>query len=54
LQDVALQRTPAGTARNGLDMLAWAEGALHHTWRLAESLRIASRNPAGRSTEEDR
>jgi phosphate:Na+ symporter len=54
LQDVALQRMPAGTARNGLDMLTWAEGALHHAWRLAESLRIASGNPAGRSTEEDR
>jgi phosphate:Na+ symporter len=42
LQDVALQRMPAGTARNGLDMLAWSDGALHHAWRLAESLRIAS------------
>ena len=42
LQDVALQRMPAGTARDGLDMLAWSDGALHHAWRLAESLRIAS------------
>ena len=42
LQAVALQRMPSGTARDGLDMLAWAEGALHHAWRLAESLRIAS------------
>src|SRR5215467_8220602 len=60
LQDVALQRMPAGTARNGLDMLAWSEGALHHAWRLAESLRIASgrrRTPAddqGLAKEEDR
>jgi phosphate:Na+ symporter len=42
LQDVALQRLPAGTARNGLDMLAWAEGAFYHAWRLTESLRIAA------------
>ena len=42
LQDVALQRLAAGTARNGLDMLAWAEGAFYHAWRLAESLRIAA------------
>ena len=42
LQDVALQRMPAGTARDGLDMLAWSDGALHHAWRLVESLRIAS------------
>ena len=43
LQDVVLQRMSAGTARNGLDMLAWAEGGFFHAWRLAESLRIASR-----------
>src|SRR5271163_3643836 len=42
LQDVALQRTPAETARNVLEMLAWANGALYHAWRLAESLRIAA------------
>src|SRR5215472_8360726 len=42
LQDVALQRLAAGAARDGLDMLAWAEGALYHAWRLAESLRIAA------------
>ena len=41
LQDVAL-RMPTGTARDGLDMLAWAEGSFYHAWRLAESLRIAS------------
>jgi hypothetical protein len=40
--DVALQRAPAATARAGLDMLAWANGAVYHAWRLAESLRIAS------------
>ena len=44
LQDVALQRTPAETARFGLEMLAWAEGAFYHAWRLAESLRNASGN----------
>src|SRR5208282_4222946 len=42
LQDVALQRTPAETARNVLEMLAWADSALYHAWRLAESLRIAA------------
>jgi phosphate:Na+ symporter len=42
LQDVALQRIPAASARAGLDALAWADGALYHTWRLAESLEIAS------------
>jgi len=42
LEDVALQRIPAQTARNGLEMLSWADGALYHPWRLAESLRIAA------------
>ena len=42
LQDVALQRRSADAARSGLDMLAWAEGAFYHAWRLAESLRVAS------------
>jgi phosphate:Na+ symporter len=42
LQDVALQRIPAAAARAGLDTLAWADGALYHAWRLAESLRLAS------------
>src|SRR5262249_16092274 len=44
LQDVALQRMPAETARRGLEILAWADSAFYHTWRLAESLRIASGN----------
>jgi phosphate:Na+ symporter len=42
LQDVALQRIATAPARAGLDVLAWADGALYHTWRLAESLEIAS------------
>jgi len=42
LEDVALQRTSAETARNGLELLAWADAALYHAWRLAESLRIAA------------
>jgi phosphate:Na+ symporter len=42
LEDVALQRTSAATARAALDALVWADGALYHAWRLAESLRIAS------------
>jgi phosphate:Na+ symporter len=44
LEDVALQRMPIATARTGLETLAWADGALYHAWRLAESLRIASGN----------
>jgi phosphate:Na+ symporter len=42
LEDVALQRTPAATARAALDTLAWADAALYHAWRLTESLRTAS------------
>jgi phosphate:Na+ symporter len=42
LEDVALQRMPTATARAGLDTLVWADLALYHAWRLAESLRIAS------------
>jgi phosphate:Na+ symporter len=42
LEGVALQRVPTATARAALDMLAWTDLALHHSWRLAESLRIAS------------
>jgi phosphate:Na+ symporter len=44
LEDVALQRIPSAPARAGLDTLGWADGALYHAWRLAESLRIASGN----------
>jgi hypothetical protein len=44
LEDVALQRTPSATARAALEALVWADGALYHTWRLAESLRMASGN----------
>jgi phosphate:Na+ symporter len=44
LEDVALQRMPSAAARAGLDTLGWADGALYHAWRLAESLRIASGN----------
>jgi hypothetical protein len=42
LQDVALQRTSVETARDGLEMLAWADSALYHAWRLVESLRVAA------------
>jgi phosphate:Na+ symporter len=49
LQDVALQRTPAETARYGLEMLAWSDSAFYHTWRLAESLRIASSSQSAAS-----
>jgi phosphate:Na+ symporter len=55
LEDVALQRMPAKTARDALDALVWADGALYRAWRLAESLRSASGNLPGSSrTEEDR
>jgi phosphate:Na+ symporter len=42
LEDVALQRMATATARAGLETLVWADLALYHAWRLAESLRIAS------------
>jgi phosphate:Na+ symporter len=42
LEDVALQRMPTGTARASLETLVWADLALYHAWRLAESLQIAS------------
>jgi hypothetical protein len=42
LEDLALQRTPTATARAGFKMLVWADLALYRTWRLPESLRIAS------------
>src|SRR5262245_14049264 len=42
LEDVALQRTQTATARAALETLVWADLALYHSWRLAESLRIAS------------
>jgi phosphate:Na+ symporter len=42
LEDVALQRMATAAARAGLESLVWADLALYHAWRLAESLRIAS------------
>jgi phosphate:Na+ symporter len=42
LEDTAMQRTPMATARAALETLAWADHALYHSWRLTESLRIAS------------
>jgi phosphate:Na+ symporter len=55
LEDVAVQRVPAATARGLIETLAWADGALHRAWRLAESLRIASGNEqAAISTREER
>ena len=42
LEDIALQRMPTATARADLETLVWADLALYHAWRLAESLRIAS------------
>ncbi|HMF16462.1 MAG TPA: hypothetical protein VKE98_04610, partial [Gemmataceae bacterium] len=42
LEDVAMKRMPVTTARAVLDVVAWANSALYHAWRLAESLRIAS------------
>jgi phosphate:Na+ symporter len=42
LEDIALQPTPMATARAALETLAWADLTLYHSWRLIESLRIAS------------
>ncbi len=55
LEELALQRMPTATARTVLDQLAWADGALYHAWRLAESLRIAAGDqPATSLIREDR
>ena len=55
LEQIALQRTPTATARGVLDLFGWADGALYHAWRLAESLRIAAGNqPAAALTREER
>ena len=42
LEDIALQRMPISTAQRMLDMLTWADGAVHHVWRMINSLSIAS------------
>ena len=42
LEDIALQRMPMATARAALEILAWADLTVYHSWRLTESLRIAS------------
>ena len=42
LEDVALQRVAPEMARNALEALAWADGAVYHAWRLVESLRTAA------------
>ncbi len=42
LEEIALQRTPMAMARAALEALAWADLTLYHSWRLTESLRIAS------------
>ena len=42
LEETALQRTPMTTARAALETLAWGDLTLYHSWRLIESLRIAS------------
>lgn len=42
LEDVALPRVSTRTARNVLEALSCADGAVYHVWRLAESLRSAA------------
>jgi phosphate:Na+ symporter len=42
LEETALQRMSMATARVALETLAWADLTLYHSWRLIESLRIAS------------
>ena len=42
LEQTALQGTPMATARGDLETLAWADLTLYRSWRLTESLRIAS------------
>jgi phosphate:Na+ symporter len=45
LEEIALRRVPAESARAGIDALNWGRDAVNHSWRLAESLRIASDRP---------
>jgi phosphate:Na+ symporter len=42
LEDLALRSAPATEVRAALATLTWSEGALYHSWRLADSIRIAS------------
>jgi phosphate:Na+ symporter len=42
LEAVALQQTSAATGREALDTLFWADRALHHCWRMIDSLREAA------------
>jgi phosphate:Na+ symporter len=42
LEDIARQRTPTATAHQMLETLAWADSTVHHVWRMAKSLSIAS------------
>jgi hypothetical protein len=46
LQQVAQQHIPTATARAALETLGWTDLVLYHSWRLADSLRIASGNSA--------
>ena len=41
-EDAIARSDPRATARAVLETLVWADLALYHAWRLAESLRIAS------------
>ncbi len=53
LEDVALQRVAPDAARNALEELAWADGAVYHAWRLVESLRTAAGvEPAAHNPEQ--
>jgi len=42
LEEAALQRVRMATARAALETLAWGDLTLYHSWRLTESLRLAS------------
>jgi phosphate:Na+ symporter len=42
LEQTALQRTPMAKARAALEILAWADLTLYHSWRLIESVKTAS------------
>lgn len=42
IEDIVQIRAPMATARAFLDAHAWGDRALYHTWRLADSLRVAA------------
>jgi phosphate:Na+ symporter len=54
LEEVAGQRVPAAAARAIIEALAWADAAMHHAWRLAESLKLSAEGGSAAAARGDR